>query len=507
MPAFPVGTVVELHGLQKAPELNGRQGIVTRDPNSDGRYGVWLFCLPPIGEKALKAVNMRATESDVQQRERIDSTVELWQHLVNGIISRGKQLGVEVEIGGRRSTAADEPRLTPVEAASAKNAALLGAEGLSRMLLCGLDFCKGIREGGNADLYSDWYLDGMTRSDSSLVVLDALAIKVLDTLAIFGNSGDTLCDVDPLLKKMPGFLMVSAALDDYFQMEDSLTSGYNDFCSFGISKQQRIRSHVFGGESNRRRGPGSLKSKLALQRHRTTTAPDDMCFPTFHTDSPDDPDVVFPFHHLHPKFRDWEGLHQLCEPRTLHLRFNGDRRSIVPGWRTYPEKERPIGPEEADLLVPDGERWYAVLLGTPIPHEPKGTGALCFQLLPDISVTNIQDEANVEISHVALMVEGDEIASPPWKTSINASKMLRSTDDLKLWVPDLLPFMAKEEHSLSWQHHDCAVAKCSLKTASKLCGEDGQLDKDKIEQFMQMMAIMMEKGKGKGKRKDSGKGY
>ena len=39
---IPIGTRVELHGLQAKPELNGRRGVVVKFTGSSGRYRVQL---------------------------------------------------------------------------------------------------------------------------------------------------------------------------------------------------------------------------------------------------------------------------------------------------------------------------------------------------------------------------------------------------------------------------------------------------------------------------------
>ncbi|CAE8624513.1 unnamed protein product [Polarella glacialis] len=87
-------------------------------------------------------------------------------------------------------------------------------------------------------------------------------------MGVFDEFGDTLCDVDPLLKSQPGFAKLSEALNWQFQMEDSLTSGYNNFVTFGVGEDAARMGSAIGRKTDRFRrhaGPGTLKSKAALE--------------------------------------------------------------------------------------------------------------------------------------------------------------------------------------------------------------------------------------------------
>ena len=104
------------------------------------------------------------------------------------------------------------------------------------------------------------------------------------------------------------------------------------------------------------------------------------------------PEGMFPFHHLHPKFRDHEGLEQLCEPGGVQLRGVGDTNAVMRGHcgafvLEGVTGERAVGPPGQKVYVPTGPRWHAVLL--PIPAEMLSTphppgmffGAVAFRLL------------------------------------------------------------------------------------------------------------------------------
>ena len=87
-----------------------------------------------------------------------------------------------VEPGGRRSTAADPPRLTPVQGPAALAARQQGAEALARLRFCGVDFGRGVSEDRAEPLYGGWLFANMDAAGWTLQ--HALAQKVLDTLAV-----------------------------------------------------------------------------------------------------------------------------------------------------------------------------------------------------------------------------------------------------------------------------------------------------------------------------------
>eukprot|EP00933_Yihiella_yeosuensis_P082623 TRINITY_DN9656_c0_g5_i1.p1 TRINITY_DN9656_c0_g5~~TRINITY_DN9656_c0_g5_i1.p1 ORF type:complete len:347 (+),score=106.69 TRINITY_DN9656_c0_g5_i1:59-1099(+) len=281
--ALKVGTLVEISGLVKAPDLNGRRGLITKLANEDGRFGVWL--LPQdssnaastckAAEKAIKAANLKLAESETEKNKRIMPCLKIFKELTEQITGRAKSIDVPVEVGGRASTAKDGPRLSPVTGAAAKDAWRAGAEALSCLQLCGLQLDKEVKERSGKpdkpDFYSDWVLCGATEQQPSTVV-DAFAFKVLDTVGAIDDRGDTLCDVDPLVKSLPGFTALSEALNAHYLMEDSLTSGINNFLTFSIDEDGKAMHKAIENQLGKQ-GPGSLKAKAALRAARGDAEP------------------------------------------------------------------------------------------------------------------------------------------------------------------------------------------------------------------------------------------
>eukprot|EP00931_Biecheleriopsis_adriatica_P103801 TRINITY_DN78597_c0_g1_i1.p1 TRINITY_DN78597_c0_g1~~TRINITY_DN78597_c0_g1_i1.p1 ORF type:complete len:366 (+),score=113.21 TRINITY_DN78597_c0_g1_i1:37-1098(+) len=274
---FTVGSLVQVAGLVKAPELNGRKGLITKPLNSDGRHGVWLLptdssaasAAAKGAEKAMKAANLVSAETEAEKTKRISPFLKMYKELVEQITGRASSLDVPVEVNGRRSTAEDAPRLTPISGSAAKGAWRQGAEALSQLQLCGVQLDKAVKEeSGKPDFYSDWLLCQATTGGDTLTVVDGFALKVLDTVGVFDEHGDTLCDVDPLLKTVPGFAKLSEVLDTQFMLEDSLTSGYNNFVTFGADQDAKQMGAAVGigrpgDRFSRHWGPGTLKSKAA----------------------------------------------------------------------------------------------------------------------------------------------------------------------------------------------------------------------------------------------------
>jgi len=403
--------------------------------------------------------------------------------------SSAKEHGICIDTGGKRNTCEDSSRLTPLADKSLiASTCDAGGRAFATLRHAGLDLNKEVTESGNADYYNDWLLEGI----EGLSVRQALALKTLDTLGAFGYAGDTIHDVDPVLKKAPGFQELSLALDGYFQMEDALTSGYNDSCGmmqeYGDADRGSIG--ILGAGTNRRRGPGSLKSKALLKHERTTKMPKATLIPP--TGSADS--GSYPFNHLHPKFRDHEDIHSLCEFGCVQLRGYGDTAAKMPGACRFQTAEAPFGPPECKLTVPTGERWQHVLLTADTPQQ---TCCLSFQLLPDISATDDQKKANVELMMVQLK---ETMECHP---RIAASKPLKPTDDLTLWVPKEMPMLGTDVGGISWQHPDCLQAKTSAAALSDMFdpGGRGGSDADVDPRTLEAMMSMFAKGKG-----SSGKG-
>eukprot|EP00930_Biecheleria_cincta_P036612 TRINITY_DN25099_c0_g1_i1.p1 TRINITY_DN25099_c0_g1~~TRINITY_DN25099_c0_g1_i1.p1 ORF type:complete len:317 (-),score=76.40 TRINITY_DN25099_c0_g1_i1:42-962(-) len=283
------GTLVEVTGLLKAQDLNGRRGVIVKPLNSDGRYGIWLLPTSPgsanaktirAAEKAVKADNLRVAESESEKAKRILPFLKMYkEEIVNQILGRARGLDVPVEEGGRPNTADDKPRVTPVTGETAKKSWRAGAEALAMLHLCGVNLENELKEESGVDnLYTDWLLCGASESETMRVV-DGFAIKALDTIGIFDDAGDTFCDVAPLLKTVPGFAMLSKALDSQFQIEDSLTSGYNNFVTFGNGKDaEQLGKSIESNNTrfSRHSGPGSLKSKKALRESQGMFDEDDV---------------------------------------------------------------------------------------------------------------------------------------------------------------------------------------------------------------------------------------